>query len=326
VHTVLRFGGAVESETLYKRRNPDRELKALWQQYRTALENGSARVIGEDVVGGVPVYWVIVSRQLLPDVEDGKLHEFAQQVAISRESFEPVAMKYTRDRKTDPRGTERILRYETVSVDQADFSRQVDSSFQGAMSIGRKPIALDDASRILGRSPYWLGDRFAGLPLVHAEKAVSATGQQKRTPITKERAAEIVRCRGRCGKRYGGIVNIDGQLYETGPVKFGPEHVGVAFFYGTPGHNLSAFPKDTAPPVRTEPYVVITQTTDRELITGPPTKYVPPTGALLLRPGPSGYLIREGVYVTIQAGSEELILDAARALRPMPSDGSGGDE
>ena len=324
VHTVLRFGGVVENETLYKRNERDRELTALWHDYREALESGTARVAGPDLVDGVPVYWIIVQAQMLPDVADGKEHELAQQVAISRESFEPVAMKYTRDRRTDPRGTEQILRYETVSVGEADFTRAPDSSFQGPMSMGRTPIALEDASRILGRTPYWLGERFAGLPLVRVEKAFSATGQQARTPITEERAAEITRCRGRCGKRYGGILTIDGKLYEIGPVKFGPEHVGVTLFYGTLGDDPNTFKKDTAPLLK-EPHMSVTQTTDRELLTlGATTRYQPPAGSVMLTPGPSGYLIRDGVYVTIQAGSEEQILDAARALRPMANAESGG--
>jgi hypothetical protein len=324
VHTVLRFGGVVEHESQYRRKPADRELKALWQQYRTALEDGTARVVGEDVVGGVPVYWVIVWRQMLPDVEDNKLHELAQQVAISRETFKPVAMKYTRDRKTDPRGTERILRYETVSVAEADFTSSPDSSLEGqSMSMGNKPIAIEQADEVLGRVPLWLGERFAGLPLVQTEKAFSATGQQQRTPITEERADEIRRCGGKCGKRFGGIASIDGKLYETGPVTFDPEHVGVTFFYGTLGDSPTTFKKDRVP-LWTEPRVVITQTTDPELVTrGSTTKYEPPAGSLMLMPGPSGFLIRDGLRVTILASSEELILDAARSLRPMPNGGNG---
>jgi hypothetical protein len=34
-------------------------------------------------------------------------------------------------------------------------------------------------------------------------------------------------------------------------------------------------------------------------------------------PGPSGSLVRDGLYVSILAESEKLILDAARALEPM---------
>ena len=318
VHYVSRFGGVVQSEEQIRRKSPEPELKSLWQEYRTALESGRGRIVGEDVVGGVPVYWLIVSRQLLPDVEDHKLHEFAQQVAISQKTYEPVAMKYTRDRKTDPRGLERILRYETVSLDEADFTSPP-SPESVPMSMGNKPIAIGQAREILGRAPFWLGERFAGLPLVQAEKAYSATGQQERTPITEERAEEIMRCRGRCGKRFGGVVSIGGRLYETGPVEFGPEHTGVTLFYGTLGDSPTTFKKDRVP-LRSAPHLEITQTTDPELVTrGWMSKYEPPPGSLLVMPGFSGSLMRDGVHVTILASNEKLIMDAARALRPMPS-------
>jgi hypothetical protein len=336
VHYVSRFGGVVQNEEQFRRKTPDRELKALWQQYRSALESGTARIVGEDVIGGTPVYWVIVWRQMLPDVEDHKLHEFAQQVAISRETFEPVAMKYTRDRQTaDPRGIEHILRYETVSVGEADFTSPPEASLEGiAMSMGNKPIAIEQAREILGRTPLWLGERFAGLPLVQAEKASSAAGRQERTPLTGKRGAQIRRClqrqAARAGRkpgrepclrrlrRFGGIVSIGGELFETGRVKFGPEHSGVTFFYGTVGDDPGTFKKGDLVPLWSEPHVVLTQTTDRELITrGSTTKYEAPAGSVLLMPGPSGSLVRDGLYVSILAESEKLILDAARALEPM---------
>ena len=327
VHYVSRFGGVVEHEEQFQRRPADRELKALWQQYRTALDDGTARVIDEDVVGGVPVYWVMVWRQMLPDVEDHKLHEFAQQVAISRESFKPVAMKYTRDRHTDPREIEHILRYETVSVGEADFTSPPDAALEGqAMSMGSRPLPIERASEVLGRAPEWLGETFAGLPLVHTEMAFSATGNSQETLITGERAEEFRRCallppddaaRRTCRKRFHRFQIRNDRVYELGRVQFGPEHRGVTFFYGTLGDNPTTFKKDTAP-LWEKPHVVITETTDPDLITrGARTKYEPPVGSLMLMFGTSGYLIRDGLYVTILADSEQLILDAARALEPM---------
>jgi hypothetical protein len=46
-------------------------------------------------------------------------------------------------------------------------------------------------------------------------------------------------------------------------------------------------------------------------------QYFPPEGQLLLEEGPTGLLRRDGVYVTIDAPSEGLVLAAARALEPM---------
>jgi hypothetical protein len=285
VHQISRFGGVVEYEEVYPRNKKDRELTALWQDYRGALERGTARVVGEAVVDGVPVYWIIVQSQMLPDVADNKNHELAQQVAISRVNFKPVAMKWTRDRKA-PQGTsEHILRFETVPRDPADFKGpEIPQTPQSGrpMMFGSTPMAFASATRILGRAPYWLGSEYAGLPLAETRKEFFAVG---RPPAV--------------------------------------EHTGVTFFYGTLGDDPSTFKKDSTP-LWTKPYLEITQTTDRELLTrGAPMKYAPPEGSLLLRSGGyfgsggSGYFVRDGVYITIRAASDKLILDAARALRPV---------
>jgi hypothetical protein len=336
VHQISRFGGVVEHEEVYPRNEKDHELTALWQDYRGALERGTARVVGEDVVDGVPVYWIIVQSQMLPDVADNKNHELAQQVAISRANFKPVAMKYTRDRQASPDGNEHILRFETVALDEADFTSNPDAALDGkAMMQGSDPMSLERAAGILGRTPYWLGSVYADLPLVQAEKAFSATGNSEKTLVTGARATEIRRClreegaarracRGRFGAVTGALESRGGDLYEVvGPVKWGPQHTGVTLFYGTLGDDPSTFKKDAAP-LWTERHVLITETADRELLTrGATMKYVPREGTVVLMPGPAGYLLRDGVFVTILAGSDELILDAARALRPMSSAGSG---
>ena len=100
--------------------------------------------------------------------------------------------------------------------------------------------------------------------------------------------------------------------------RWGPEHTGVTFFYGTVGDDPNTIPVTEYTTPLNKPYVQIAQTTDRELLTrGAPMKYVPAEGSMVLIPGVSGYLIRDGVYITIRASSDKLILDAARALRPM---------
>lgn len=339
VHEVVRLGGVVENETLYKRNEGDRELTALWRDYRAALERGTARVIGEDVVDGVPVYWIIVRALMLPDIAEGKKFEFAQQVAISRETFKPVAMRYTRDREVREEGTERILRFETVSVDEADFTADpISSSLDGlGFSQETKPLGrIAEAGEVLGRTPFWLGPEFAGLPLAQASKEFSATGSAEKTLITGMRAEEIRRCMGLlrdnprrrvCRRRLHGIMFMNDKVYEVGRTQFGPQHTGVSLFYGTVGDNPATFKKDTAR-LHSKPQVTVTQATDREFVTfASRFKYVPPEGSIVLVLRTSGYLVRDDVYVTITASSEELVLDAARALRPMATvnGGSGAD-
>jgi hypothetical protein len=95
---------------------------------------------------------------------------------------------------------------------------------------------------------------------------------------------------------------------------------GLALFYGRVGDNPGTFKKEDDSPQMAEPHVLVTQTADAELLSlqARRMQYQPPRGSVVALPGNSGYLVREGLYVTIRAQSEKLMLDAARALRPMP--------
>jgi len=338
VHHVSRFGGVVEHEEVYERSAKDRELTALWQDYRRGLEQDTARVVGKDAIGGIPVYWIIVQSQMLPDVADNKDHEFAQQVAISRETFKPVAMRYTRDRQAPKGSTEYILRFETISREEADFTSNPEASLDGrAMMQGSDPIGIEQAAEILGRAPFWLGPEYAGFPLRQAQKTFSSTGMSKETLVTGERADAIRRCLAArrpssraapraCPRTTGSIAIRNGNVYEMGKPEFGPRQTGVTFFYGKLGDNPTTFKKEDSVPLYAEPHIVLTQTTQRGLIVhGPPIAYVPPEGSVVLRAGLTGYLVRDGVHITLRAGSDEQILDAAGALRSMPSAESGAD-
>src|SRR5207253_6827430 len=61
VHDVSRFEGVVQGDAVYPPgRVPylDRTLAVLANGYRQALRDGTARVLGPDVVDGRPVYWI----------------------------------------------------------------------------------------------------------------------------------------------------------------------------------------------------------------------------------------------------------------------------
>ena len=339
VHKVSRFGGVVEHEELYERNQGDRELTTLWQDYRQALERGTARVVGEDVVDGVPVYWIIVRSLMLPDVADNKKHEFAQQVAASRETFKPIAMKYTRDRQTPPDGIEHILRFETVSTDEADFTKPQEPSLDGmAFREGREPIELDQATDVLGRKPYWLGHRHAGLSLAQVSRLEVATGTRAERVLRGEEAVKAKRClnllhaRARAGgpvrrpqvcRALGHSIERRGRdVITRGPVRWMTTEKGVVLFYGTLGDDPTIYRTQSVPQFD-KPYVSITQTTERDtMMRGTPMKYVPPEGSIVVTAKRFGYLVLGGMHISIQAPDEQALLAAARALTPL-SGGSG---
>jgi hypothetical protein len=331
-HEISRFGDAVESEEIYSPEKPASELTALTREYRQALQNGTAHVTGKDTFDGTPVYWVTIRRLMLPDVADHRDHEFAEEVAISAETYKPVAMRALRDRQTFD--TQRVVLLETVDVSQADFTRDPEASLDGrAMMQGSHPISIERAADVLGRTPLWLGPSYAGLPLAQTQQAVSRSGSvPTKRLITGSRADQIRDClrdrpRRSCPRPMGAIEQRGGKIYELGQSTFGPLHTGLTFFYGTVGDEPSTFKKELVP-LWNERHVVVTQTTDSDLraIGSRPIHYLPPEGSIVVAAGQTGHLVRDGLYVTILASSDDQILEAARALRPMPNAESGAGE
>jgi hypothetical protein len=342
VHKVSRLGGIVEHELLYERNKGDRELTTLWQDYRQSLERGTARVVGEDVVDGVPVYWIIVRRLMLPDVADDKKHELAQQVAVSRETFKPIAMKYTRDRRAPPGGIAHILRFETVTIDEADFTKPEEPSLEGmAFRERREPIELEQAPDVLGRKPYWLGHRHARLPLAQVSRLEVAAGRRAERVLRGEEAVKAKRCLGllRARARAGGPVrrpqvcrslrySIERRgrdVITRGPVQWTTTNKGVILFYGALGDDPTVYRTQSVPQFD-KPYVSITQTIEPGLIgTRTPMRYVPPEGSIVVTEKRFGYLVVDGMYISIQAPDEQALLAAARALTPLSvGTGAGG--
>jgi hypothetical protein len=267
LHEISRLGGVVEDDYLMPadKLTADRAdwVRNFASGYRRALESGTARVSGTDVVDGIPVYWIKVHRELLPDVADGKLHEFAQQVAVSRETYEPVATRDTRDGETGPDGLTRVLRVETMSAGEGDFHR-ITPDLNGV--VGRLGVIGDvtpqQAAAELGRLPLWAGPEVGGIRLATIEQVWVGT-------VT---AVRLV---------YGE------------PVPFGRPAEG--------------------------PRVAISETTRRtDGFTRGVRNYVPPEGSLVLVGPHIASMRQDGVYLSFAGSIEELILAAARALRPMP--------
>jgi hypothetical protein len=280
---------------------------------------------------------------MLPDVADGKDHEFAQQVAVSKQTYKPVAMRYTRDRKALEGAIERILRYETVSVEEANFSKPTRPSFEGPYREGRTPISLDQADEVLGRAPIWLGHNYGGLLLAQVSKLEVAIGSREQRVLRGEDAALAKRCldgirararRGvparrpaecRVGKRVGSLASCGNDVCTRGPIEWSAAHNGVVLFYGTLGDDPGVYGTQSVPRADM-PHVSITQATDPELMVhGAPLGYRPPEGSVLVTAKRFGYLEIDGVYVSITAGSDEAVLAAARSLRPLSAgSGAGG--
>ena len=296
VHSVLRLGGVVQSEQLYEPIKTPEPLAALARDYREALRDGTARVTGEDVIGGERVSWITIHSEQLPDVADGRLHEWAQQVAVSQETAEPVATRETRDGKPGPFTGQRVLSLEMLPAGDGDFSKPDPESLESnAFSFQPfgEALTVDDAAQVLGRQPLWAGRRLGDLEL-------AGIGETE----TRVFRSEPIRRDGQPVRKvdWSNVV---------------ASARGIVLFYGELGDDPSTFRKDDGP-LWDRPHVAIIEAT-KLLISPRGGTYVPPDGSLFLRAGrQAGVLETDGIYVTIEAPDEDLILAAARALEPMP--------
>jgi hypothetical protein len=337
LHAVSRFGGVFQSEELYGPGDVPRfeakTLGLLAEGYRNALESGRARLLGPGVAYGVPVYWIRVDAEWLPDSADGKLHEWAHDVGVSRASFEPVATRETRDGKLGPDGPSRVLELEMLGQEEGDFTKSGRKTLDGtAFRDGSEAIELSQAAAALGRTPLWLGREHSGLPLAQVGLRTTLVGRQQETELTGRAAAERKACaaemrrmrtrprRPACLRGLGSLRSFlirGGKVYVQGPVVWGKEHKGVQLLYGK-----GTYPKEPigilGGPAHPGPHVHIQQTTNPHpgFFRGA-LGYAPPEGSVIVFGGRIGNLRRDGLYVAIEASSEELLLSAARALRPL---------
>ena len=186
IHEVSSFAGVPQGDALYppgRVRFLDKTLHGLATGYRRALEDGTARVLGTDVVDGRPVYWIRVDAELLPDVADGRDHEWAHDVAVSRETFEPVATRETRDGVPGPDTGATILRVESLPEGAGDFTAAPEPNWSG-VSLGLGAIGSltpAQASEVLGRRALWPGRSVDGVQLAGIAKTEGRQGYDRKT-------------------------------------------------------------------------------------------------------------------------------------------------
>jgi hypothetical protein len=138
---------------------------------------------------------------------------------------------------------------------------------------------------VLGRTPFWLGEIYDGLPLARVYREITSVG-----------------------RRRGG---------REDPIEWSDEEKGVVFYYGTLGDDASTSREDSIP-LFDKPYLTVTETTKASPFRRGAGTYVPPEGSVFITAGErTGFLQRDGIQIGIDAGSESAVLAAARALRPI---------
>jgi hypothetical protein len=286
IHDVSLFDGIVQSDAVYppgKVSYLDKTFADIATGYRQALQNGSAHVLGPDVLDSTPVYWIRVDTQMLPDVADGKLHAWAHDVAVSQSSYQPVATRETRDGTTGPDGNSTILQIETLAAGEGNFTRETPNTNGVAMkSQPDGTLTTSEASAVLGLPALWAGQSAAGLDLAHIEKTTVSEGydQQSRTWATT--------------------------------------HTTVTLFYGQLAAN-SRLP-GIGTPAPTTPFVEVSASPTLFLgFQRGVSDYSPPEGSLLIVGGTIGIMQQDGLHLALEASREDLLLAVARDMQQVPS-------
>jgi hypothetical protein len=188
VHDISTFAGAVQGDALYPPGRVsylDKTLALLASNYRHALQNGSARLLGEGEVDGRPVYWIRVDTQMLPDTSDGKLHEWAHDVAVSKDTLKPVAIRETRDGNLSPDGISRVESVESLRAGAGDFNAPASSNVRVGMRVERTgSLTVEEAKAVLGAPVLWAGPSVDGLKLARISRDTRSEGTTTHTGIT----------------------------------------------------------------------------------------------------------------------------------------------
>jgi hypothetical protein len=260
----------------------DPALAGFVTQYREALASGVAKVIAKDTIEGRDV---TVLR-----IELG--HGAVEDVAVDRDSYRPLLITYSQRGQTLTRW--RVATIESLPRNPSYFAKPARSAPRptGGTSPEGKAISTTQAARALERATFWLGTRFRALPLAQIDEVAVDTDY---TDGTEHSGIKLE-------LRYG-ETGANGRLLEAGPWVVVGEAASVAASYQV-GFN------DGGDPPAPEGSIVLEN--QAGFLVG--ANGVPAPG----RPQWIGKLIRDGVYIQIQASSRQLVLDAARALERMP--------
>jgi hypothetical protein len=254
--------------------------------YRDALANGSATRDGSGNVDGRPVEWL---RFTLVDQgpQGAPVTQRIERVAVDTQTLKPIRVETSVDGATQ---AATIASIETLAAENVKFTRPLvtpPSQRPVATSVtSQTPTGLDDAAASVGGRLVWPGDAVDGLPFSEAtvQQIVTGFGASAGVPFTHSTGVELL---------YGSPISFDGST----PFVRLRESIRPEMLYG---FNEA----------RQAPAEGTMRIESSDVVTAGPRGSATPTGAKIWR----GHLVRDGVYVAIDATSRPLLVDAAKEL------------
>jgi hypothetical protein len=256
----------------------DPALEGFASGYREALESGDARVVGEELVDGREA---TILRFPLPS-DDPSSIKVSQEVAVDRDTYRPLRLRLSSpdfSRKVPWSAATRIVLIETIARDPGDFQRPEagEPRPEKQTSAIAGTVTPAQAATALGRSVFWPGRAVEGVELTKIQLM----------RLTTE--------------------------WTDGHTTRGQS---LAFQYGADRRTAH------------RPSLIMTQTTSaRENLRFGPLDPEPKAGELHLigfsSPPRSdvamwfGAMKRDGVYISFESWQRELIVAAARSMKPL---------
>jgi len=299
IRTTVRLRGTVEEDygapTGKRLGYAEDAMQAFTRDYRDALRSGRANVLGEEEIDGAPVIWIRVP--LGPKTPKARTpcrpYKFCQDVAISRESYEPLYVSISPP-GLKPRVLDRILRIESLPAGTGDIPGKAARHTVGFTFLpSSHDIDRSGAARMLGGRLAWPGRRLAGLRLGR----IDAVGI--RTFVFTKRMRRP---------------------------RYGPRERVIRLAFSTRGQIESG-----SPPKSWKPLLIVNQARRPSMALhlglgsaplGPvgassatPHRYVPPPGwALLTGGGHQAIVLQRGQFISVLASRRDDLLPAVRAL------------
>jgi hypothetical protein len=197
-HYISRLGDAVADERMIASAELDDPqvafYRALAARYREHLESGAAREVARGRVGGRSVVWIRLRTEWRPDRQDSRLHLHAQEVAIDRETYEPVFVRQTLDGKPIASWPgDHIRELELLPAGEGDFEGGSSASPEAILFGQRFGSGLDRAGleHLIPGGGVWAGPTIAGLPFADARELVMTSRTGPTAPRNRTVAASL---------------------------------------------------------------------------------------------------------------------------------------
>jgi hypothetical protein len=196
--------------------------------YRKALEDGTARIVGDGELGGRPVRWLELRVPVpRPPGADQDLAPFEERVAVDRETYRPLVVRPLDGKSSYAYD---VVTIETVTPDAADFSSPTPISpawrEKGGTVVAEDEITPGEADNVLGGSGLWVGPRFAGHELRSVKRQELRTTYDRSAGLPPTEGTGVEFTYGDPAQRNGSLSLMESnepQLLYTWPSRRYPE-------------------------------------------------------------------------------------------------------